>query len=223
MLRPSPVSRLLAARDQVYAHFQLQAECDSMKKRQKDRVSRKQAGTQKKSLERVIAELEKEKERSLTPENVVKDVIEVKESPRHEGESNGDLESRHSTTLGKPLYVTSGLKLRVFPDFIRRMSQLFNDDGSRRALVCALTAMISQQLCGVNTIGKDCLVFDTSIFFSYSKPITSFPWACPDHNLSKLISLLLTAFLSTTLLNGVNASPRTGAWVGFGIGFCNFV
>ncbi|EHK97039.1 putative Myo-inositol transporter 2 [Glarea lozoyensis 74030] len=68
--------------------------------------------------------------------------------------------------------------------WIHRVLQTFRDSRSRRALVCASTAMISQQLCGINTI----------------------------------------AFLSATLLSSTtNTSPYAGAWVGFGIGACNFV
>ncbi|KAH7327545.1 major facilitator superfamily domain-containing protein [Rhexocercosporidium sp. MPI-PUGE-AT-0058] len=171
MLRPPPVSRLLAARDQVYAHFQLQAECSSIQNR---KSSRKFGGEPNKSSER--SPMRNENEKQTASDNGKGP--EVKESPR-----DGDLESQHQTTPETPLYVTEGLKRRVFPEFSKRMRQLFNDDRSRRALVCASTAMVSQQLCGVNTI----------------------------------------AFLSTTLLNGVNASPRSGAWVGFGIGLCNFV
>jgi hypothetical protein len=37
------------------------------------------------------------------------------------------------------------------------------------------------------------------------------------------VLLLRTAFLSGTLLDDVHASNRTGAWVGFGIGLCNFL
>ncbi|PMD51095.1 uncharacterized protein K444DRAFT_636458 [Hyaloscypha bicolor E] len=172
MLRPSPVSRLLAARDQVDAHFQLQAECTSIQNR-KD--SQKLGGEPNKTLE--PPPMENENEKQTTASHNGKGP-ELEESP-----SDGDLESQHPTTPENPLYVTDGRKRRVFPEFLKRMNQLFSDDRSRRALVCASTAMSSQQLCGVNTI----------------------------------------AFLSATLLSGVNASPRSGAWVGFGIGLCNFV
>jgi hypothetical protein len=96
----------------------------------------------------------------------------VKESPRDGAETKSDLESQHPTTPEKPLYVTNGLKRRVFPEFFKRMNQLFNDDRSRRALVCASTAMISQQLCGVNTIGKHHLFIDISMDFSFSTSIS---------------------------------------------------
>lgn len=86
----------------------------------------------------------------------------VEEAPR-----DGDLESQHPTTPEQPLYVTGGLKRRVFPEYLKRMRQLFSDDRSRRALVCASTAMISQQLCGVNTIGKHYLFMDISMEFSF--------------------------------------------------------
>lgn len=39
-------------------------------------------------------------------------------------------------------------------NYFQRLSQTFKDGRSRRALLCASTAMISQQLCGINTIGK---------------------------------------------------------------------
>jgi len=122
-----------------------------MNKRQEDWVARKRAGKQKKPNGGGATEHENEKGQSITSQKVVK---EGEESPRYEEENNGDLESQPSTTPGKTLYVTSDSKRRVFPDFLRRMNQLFNDDRSRRALVCASTAMISQQLCGINTISK---------------------------------------------------------------------
>jgi hypothetical protein len=187
MLRPSPVSRLLAARDLVYAHFQLQMECESINKRRALRGARK--------LDEDFPENEKKKK--------------------------DDLESQGSTGLKKPLYVTSDSKA-----FFRRMKQTFNDARSRRALVCASTAMISQQLTGINTISKHCRISKYSkrqVFASpYAKAISRFPWTDPQHTLPKLISFLCTAFLSATLLRTVNASDRTGAWVGFGIGLCNF-
>jgi hypothetical protein len=174
MLRPSPVSRLLAARDQVYAHFQLQAECTSIQNR-KD--PRKLAGQQNQSLERLPMGNEKEEGQQTASDNA-KDCPKVRESPRDEAETNGDLESQHHTTPEKPLYVTDGLKRRVFPEFFKRMNQLFSDDRSRRALVCASTAMISQQLCGVNTIGKHRLFIDISMGVSFSTSIS--PLVCPD-------------------------------------------
>jgi hypothetical protein len=152
MLRPSPVSRLLAARDQVYAHFQLQAECISIQKRKDSRKHGSQPN---------------ENEKQPTASDNGKGP-EVKESPR-----DNDLESQHRTTPKMPLYVTEGPKRRVFPEFFKRMNQLFNDDRSRRALVCASTAMISQQLCGVNTIGKPHLFIHISLGFSF--PTSTFP------------------------------------------------
>ncbi|OXV10921.1 hypothetical protein Egran_01318 [Elaphomyces granulatus] len=68
-------------------------------------------------------------------------------------------------------------------DFFRRLYQTFKDGRSRRALLCASTAMISQQLTGINTI----------------------------------------AFMSTLLLSSINDSPRSGAWLNWGIGLCNFL
>jgi len=41
--------------------------------------------------------------------------------------------------------------------YFQRLNQTFRDARSRRALVCASTAMVSQQLCGINTIGMYCL------------------------------------------------------------------
>lgn len=154
MLRPSPVSSLLAARDQVYAHFQLQAECTSIQNR-KD--PRKQGGQPN------------ENETQPTNSDNGKGP-EVKESPK-----DNDLESQHPTTPEVPLYVTEGGKRRVFPEFFKRMNQLFSDDRSRRALVCASTAMISQQLCGVNTIGKHHLFVHSSMGASF--PTSTFPYA----------------------------------------------
>lgn len=67
------------------------------------------------------------------------------------GDLNGNVEAQDQAVI-KVLYVASH-KRHIFPRVFGRMRQLFKDDRSRRALVCASTAMISQQLCGINTIG----------------------------------------------------------------------
>ena len=36
----------------------------------------------------------------------------------------------------------------------QRLGQVIRDPRSRRALICASTAMVAQQLCGINTIGE---------------------------------------------------------------------
>ncbi|KAN0071903.1 Sugar transporter domain containing protein [Elaphomyces granulatus] len=129
LIRPSPVSEFLAARDLVYAHVQLEIECTKLKN-----------------------------EDAIT-------------------EANGhDLElQRQEPKI--PMYDVSRT------NFFHRLLQTFKDGRSRRALVCASTAMISQQLTGINTI----------------------------------------AFMSALLLKSINDSPRSGAWLNWGIGLCNFL
>jgi hypothetical protein len=213
MLRPSPVSRLLAARDMVYAHFQLQMECISITKRREVRVARKLAAKQ--TIFKGVAMIEeKEKEQAKVGQK------EIKQSPEDEEETELDLECQGFARPEPPLYVTSD-------NFFGRMKQTFNDARSRRALVCASTATISQQLTGINTIGER---FQTSKYserqsfaLSYSNATNSSPETHAQHTLSKLTDFLCIVFLSNTLLRTVNASERTGAWVGFGIGICNFV
>jgi hypothetical protein len=43
-------------------------------------------------------------------------------------------------------------------NYFQRVSQTFRDARSRRALLCASTAMLAQQLTGINTIGKQCSI-----------------------------------------------------------------
>jgi hypothetical protein len=61
---------------------------------------------------------------------------------------NEDLERGEQFTEKPAIYAISETH------WIHRLMQTFRDPRSRRALVCASTAMISQQLCGINTIGK---------------------------------------------------------------------
>lgn len=156
MLRPSPVARLLAARDLVYAHFQLQMECESINKRRASRIAQKLESKKSKTPaagNEEEAGTEKEKEDPKVSEN------EVKASSKNE-ENRRDIEMQgHQGSAGppRPLYVKSDPGTHVSLDFFRRIKQTFNDARSRRALVCASTAMISQQLTGINTISKLCL------------------------------------------------------------------
>jgi hypothetical protein len=62
-----------------------------------------------------------------------------------------DPEKSGGSTPPKPLYHISISRTNYF----QRVFQTFNDARSRRALVCASTAMIAQQLTGINTIGKE--------------------------------------------------------------------
>jgi hypothetical protein len=142
MVRPSPVSRLLAARDMVYAHFQLQMEGKSIMKREEARkLKAKQAKSGNKGRVKVS-----EKEATISTKN-------MKEKER-------DLELQRSDGPEELLYVVSESKAPFFnfyrkmKNFFGRMKQTFSDARSRRALVCASTAMISQQLTGINTIGR---------------------------------------------------------------------
>lgn len=164
MLRPSPVSRLLAARDMVYAHFQLQMECVSIIKRRESRVARKLAAKQTSSKGVAMVE-EKGKGKAKVLEK------DVKQSPKDERKTKLDLEGQDSKP-GPPLYVTSD-------NFYRRMIQCFNDARSRRALVCASTATLAQQLTGINTIGKHCQtrIYSKCQWFapSYSNACQLFP------------------------------------------------
>jgi len=101
------------------------------------------------------------KEQTITSEKAVS-ASGVTETPGEEtgdkingeggkSDSKGDVEAQDQAVI-KVLYVASH-KRHIFPAVFGRMKQLFKDDRSRRALVCASTAMISQQLCGINTIG----------------------------------------------------------------------
>lgn len=143
MLRPSPFSRLLAARDMIYAHFQLQMECKSIEKRREERLEEKT---------RKLAEKQKVTGVGATSENT-RVLVNGKER-------EGDEENQPVAKIPMPLYVTNEKETGVFladvilriSSFFRRMKQTFTDSRSRRALVCASTAMISQQLTGINTI-----------------------------------------------------------------------
>lgn len=143
MLRPSPFSRLLAARDMIYAHFQLQMECESIEKRRKERLEEKA---------HKLAIKEKELGVGVPPGNI--------RGPLNGTERERDQENPPAIKTSMPLYVTNEKETGVFladlilriSSFFRRMKQTLNDGRSRRALVCASTAMISQQLTGINTI-----------------------------------------------------------------------
>jgi hypothetical protein len=114
-LRPAPVSSLLAARDLVYAHFQLEAENQFME----DEKINKDKATANKDI-----------------------ATRLQQSTRTE------IEPARDDTKRTASYHIS----KTMPH--QRFAQTFRDPRSRRALVCASTAMISQQLTGINTIGK---------------------------------------------------------------------
>lgn len=107
---------------------------------------------------------------------------EAEEPPSKKNWKEGDPESQNSTGLEQPLYVTSKSKRRFLHHFGRGMKQTFVDVRSRRALVCASTAMISQQLCGINTIGEPPRISEHSrghVFATpYTKAISRFPRPC---------------------------------------------
>lgn len=152
MLRPSPFSRPLAARDMVYVHFQLQMECKSIEKRREER------------LEDKARKLKEKQKRSSVVGPVKEDKVTEKgtSSDKNGKGKEVDLENHFANETSKLLYVTNERETGVFltdlilriSSFFRRMKQTFNDGRSRRALVCASTAMISQQLTGINTISK---------------------------------------------------------------------
>ena len=228
MLRPSPVSRLLGARDLVYAHFQLQMEYEFIIKRRKIRIAR-ELDVKQTSFKGVAKIEEKEKGQAKMPEK------EVKQSLEDEKESKLDLECQSLIGSEPPLYVTSA-------KFFGRMRQTFNDARSRRALVCVSTAMISQQLCGINTIDKHRQIskqlcgintidkhrqiskYSTRQVFasSHFKATSRLLWTHLN-TLYQSLYYFCKVFLFNTLLRTFNASDRTGAWVGFGIGICNSV
>src|SRR5205814_194114 len=109
------VSALLAARDLMYAHFQLETECKFMEDLR---------GNPKYSSEYDM-------------------------QTRLAATAGSDPEKPKTTTHWPPLYDISKT------NYFQRLFQTFRDDRSRRALVCASTAMIAQQLTGINTIGKE--------------------------------------------------------------------
>jgi hypothetical protein len=77
--------------------------------------------------------------------------LKVSEEELNKSTENGQGESDLEAGLKrKPLYDISGT------NYFQRLIQTFRDARSRRALVCASTAMISQQLCGINTISMYC-------------------------------------------------------------------
>jgi hypothetical protein len=200
---------LLAARDFVYAHFQLEMECQSMEERRKARKSAKDPTTAEGSAK------EKDKEEVKVSGNG------VDKSSRNE-QDKGDMELPRTGRPATTLYDISRT------NYFQRLSQTFKDARSRRALLCASTAMISQQLCGINTIGKRRPAGKFSriprIFvFNWTPSSLDFALCMRMRITSANISFLYAAFLSATMLNDVNASNRTAAWVGFCIGLCNFM
>jgi len=148
MLRPSPFSRLLAARDLVYAHFQLQMECKSINKRREERVVEKALKQKKK--QRKSGQEPQEGENDKEPARVTATELTPSDKNGKGKDPNPDPEKRSVREIEGPLYVTAETRTTFF----RRMKQTFNDARSRRALVCASTAMIAQQLTGINTISK---------------------------------------------------------------------
>jgi hypothetical protein len=122
-------------------------ECESIIQRRDLRVARKRAAKQTRS--KGVAKGE-QKEKGTERAQAKAGEKEVTQSPKNAEKSRLDPECQGSTGLKPPLYATSS-------KFFGRMGQTFSDARSRRALVCASTAMISQQLTGINTIGKHCV------------------------------------------------------------------
>lgn len=113
-LRPAPVASLLAARDLVSAHFQLEAEDQFMKA-----------------------------QRNNDTQSTRNDIeIRIRLSMVSEIEPSTDKANRNAS------YHISKTKPH------QRFGQVIRDPRSRRALVCASTAMVAQQLSGINTIGE---------------------------------------------------------------------
>jgi hypothetical protein len=76
----------------------------------------------------------------------------VSEEELKKSTENGQGESGLEAGLTrKPLYDISRT------NYFQWLTQTFRDARSRRALVCASAAMISQQLYGINTISTYCL------------------------------------------------------------------
>lgn len=130
LLRPAPVSHLLGARDFVYAHFQLEMECKSINSRA---AARKPA---------------------LAPSTLALTLGAPKrEVPPRQATVKGKKD--HDVELGQAVSEKeSALYAMSRTHYHQRLRQCFQDPRSRRALVCASTAMIAQQLCGVNTISE---------------------------------------------------------------------
>ncbi|EPE32227.1 MFS general substrate transporter [Glarea lozoyensis ATCC 20868] len=170
LLRPSPAEEFIGARDFIYAHFQLEMECKSSNDRMEKRKQKKEEKRRKKHPSEPPQETTQPKKEETREEALTEKLRKEKQ--------NEDPERGEQFVEKPAIYAISETH------WIHRVLQTFRDSRSRRALVCASTAMISQQLCGINTI----------------------------------------AFLSATLLSSTtNTSPYAGAWVGFGIGACNFV
>lgn len=131
LLRPAPVSHLLGARDFVYAHFQLEMECKSINNR---------AAARKPAL--------LPSAQALTPKAPTKE-DPLRQAIIEESKKDHDVELGQAVSEQEPaLYAISRTH------YHQRLRQCFQDPRSRRALVCASTAMIAQQLCGVNTISE---------------------------------------------------------------------
>src|SRR5438034_501345 len=113
-LRPSPLSMpsslqaLIAARDFIYTHFQLNAERQLMEERR----NAGQSATERADLRAQLAD--------------------VAHTSRGDSVSRGLYFHRISKT-----------------NYSQRLTQIFKDPRSRRALVCSTVAMASQQLSGI--------------------------------------------------------------------------
>ena len=134
-LRSSPAAQLLGARDFIYAHFQLEMECESSSKRAESRKERKST-VKKPKPDQEPAE--------VTPTKEEQEIKRVEQDLENDAPERGQQTIQGDTPA---LYAISETHWH------ERLLQTFQDPRSRRALVCASTAMISQQLCGINTIG----------------------------------------------------------------------
>ena len=110
-----------------------------------------------------------------------------------------DLENQSAQTIGVFQYQTRQT------GYWQRFGQLFSVPRCRRASLCAATAMLTQQLTGVNTIGG-------------SAPIINFFFVAP-----ALLMPPKQAFLSTTLLTNTDAAPIVASWIGFAFGAVNYL
>jgi len=133
LLRPAPVSHLLGARDFVYAHFQLEMECKSINSRA---AARKPASPPPAP--------------APTPEAPKKE-DPLRQAIIEEGKKDHDVELGQAVSDSEK---ESALYAISRTHYHQRLRQCFQDPRSRRALVCASTAMIAQQLCGVNTLSE---------------------------------------------------------------------
>lgn len=162
-LRPAPVSSLLAARDLVYAHFQLEAEHQFMEAerihRGKAKTSNEDASTSNEKVTTSNDRATTGNDRATTSNNVATASNDI--STRLQLSTIIETEPPSDNTKWTASYHIAKTKPH------QRFAQTFRDPRSRRALVCASTAMIAQQLTGINTIGErilECKLFGAFLF-----------------------------------------------------------